>query len=432
MLRWLQENGPMEQSASDLAWQLAQNLTDPRARTCYALVNACDAFRHIGISRPRLEQLVREAERSARIEALPRRAAEEILLIAKSNLNLDQDERLSWLRQADKIVSYASRNERGDWQADTRDRQRISGWVSIVALNHQIAPPGVTQWASDWLRTASLMPSMLYAASFDVLNMVRFGHTGPARRFTRRIVAARNGAPYWGSTDLSLTLRILINLTEAGTIDARSDELQNSHDWVMACLRDSGLGTRPLALGVEYLSLVGIRGASRRDEIEDILINYEQRRCTNCGFPLVEGSPSIFADRRTSEPLRPPSVIQTIHVYGNRPKIGLTGSGSVFEQATNALELEETRRLLQELEQAILRIEAPERERDGFLETVHHVQVELEEPRPRASRLLAAWGAVSTFATLEGAWQGWERVQRISVDLAPRIQSLIEALNQST
>lgn len=124
-------------------------------------------------------------------------------------------------------------------------------------------------------------------------------------------------------------------------------------------------------------------------------------------------------------------LMQTIHVHpGAVANIGQTAAGNISQTAAQQQhqDIAEVRALLAELLEAIREIEASDDEVEGFLEPVEHLDRELKSKRPLVSRLTTGWSAVQGFAAIEGAWQGWDRVQRLSEVLGPKLHDVIQAL----
>lgn len=124
----------------------------------------------------------------------------------------------------------------------------------------------------------------------------------------------------------------------------------------------------------------------------------------------------------------PSSGGMTVNIHGGNVNIGQTVSGDVHQSMSAPSEVAEIHRLLRDVEKALEEIEAPPEERDAFITQVHQIRGEIAQTKPILGRLVNGWGAVSTWATLEGAWQGWDRVQSIAVELAPRLHAFIQLL----
>jgi hypothetical protein len=139
----------------------------------------------------------------------------------------------------------------------------------------------------------------------------------------------------------------------------------------------------------------------------------------------VEADPSLL-----QPPPAPERAIRlpAINIYGGTVNVAQTVSGNVSQSTAVQSEIDGVRQLLAQLESAIRDVQAPEEERENFLEPVEQFSSELGKSRPLISRLARSWGAIQAFAAIEGAWQGWERVQRISMELGPKAHDLIQAL----
>ena len=146
----------------------------------------------------------------------------------------------------------------------------------------------------------------------------------------------------------------------------------------------------------------------------------------------LEADPSLLDAPKPTEPkpVPPPGSGQTINIHNGTVNIAQTFSGDVTQTNAAAVDLAEVRRLLSELTAAIAELDAPEDERASFAAPVDTLRAELHQPKPLAGRMLTAYGAITAFATAESAWQGWERVQRISGVLAPRLHNLIQTVTQ--
>lgn len=152
-------------------------------------------------------------------------------------------------------------------------------------------------------------------------------------------------------------------------------------------------------------------------------------------LPLHQGedftNELLFVHRKVPTPRSPrlPSAsTQTINVHGGTVNIGQTHSGNVSQQIALDQDKAEVRRLLRELEEAIRQLDAPEEERESFLAPVEQLQGELRQEKPLTGRLVPAWGAITAFGSVESAWQGWERVQRIAVEVGPKVGELIQSM----
>ena len=123
---------------------------------------------------------------------------------------------------------------------------------------------------------------------------------------------------------------------------------------------------------------------------------------------------------------------QIIHVHGGTVNIAQTAAGDVTQVINREDGIVDATRLLGDLEVAIRELHAPEDDRDSLIAPVEQLKVEIRQPRPLATRLLVAWSAVQTYATMETSWQGWDRVQRIASELAPKLHALLPALTAAS
>jgi hypothetical protein len=149
----------------------------------------------------------------------------------------------------------------------------------------------------------------------------------------------------------------------------------------------------------------------------------------------LEAQPSLLhlpKPQPSDEPSSASSVLQPITIHGGTVYIAQTGTGDVSPQIGPHKEVAEVRALLADLDAAIRDIEAPEAEIEGFLEPVEQLDAELAKPRPLLSRLTRSWGAIQAMAAIEGAWQNWERVQRIAIELGPKAHDVIQAITRAT
>jgi hypothetical protein len=122
----------------------------------------------------------------------------------------------------------------------------------------------------------------------------------------------------------------------------------------------------------------------------------------------------------------PGTLPQTIiNVHGGTVNLAQTARGDISQTINQAPGIDEVRRLLDQLEEAIRELEAPEEEITGFLEPVEQLQKELRSKRPLTGRLVAGWGAIKTIGAVESAWQGWDRVKSIALAVSPLVQELI-------
>lgn len=125
-------------------------------------------------------------------------------------------------------------------------------------------------------------------------------------------------------------------------------------------------------------------------------------------------------------------MLAPINVYGGTVNIAQTAGGDISQSITVGQDLAEVGRLLSDLEDAIRAMDAPEDERDNFLEPVEELGRELGKSRPLVSRLARSWGAIQAIAAIEGGWQGWDRVQHIAADLGPRVHDLIQSMARAS
>lgn len=146
----------------------------------------------------------------------------------------------------------------------------------------------------------------------------------------------------------------------------------------------------------------------------------------------LEADPSLLDPPPPPKPMAAPpsSGPQTINIHDGTVNIAQTASGDVTQHNAAVANLAAVRQLINDLIGAIGDLDAPEEERESFVAPVETLKAELRQSRPLAGRLLAAYGAVQAFGTVESAWQGWERVQRVSGELAPHLHQLIQAMTQ--
>lgn len=123
---------------------------------------------------------------------------------------------------------------------------------------------------------------------------------------------------------------------------------------------------------------------------------------------------------------RPPSISQTITVHANTVHIAQSGTGDATVSASPPVE--EIGHLLEDLVKTLGNIDAPSAEREDLVSQAEEIAVEVRKPAPIRTRLLRGWSVVNTWASLEGAWQGWDRVQVIASQLAPLLHQWISAL----
>ena len=139
----------------------------------------------------------------------------------------------------------------------------------------------------------------------------------------------------------------------------------------------------------------------------------------------LEADPSLADPPRPIEPTVSPS--QTIVVHGGSVNIGQTARGDVHQTVTPAAELAEVARLLGELRQAIAELDAGDDEKRAFLEPVERLGAEVGKPNPLRAALAMGWTTMTGIATVEGTWQGWDRVQRLAGEVAQHLAPVIQS-----
>ena len=140
----------------------------------------------------------------------------------------------------------------------------------------------------------------------------------------------------------------------------------------------------------------------------------------------LEASPSLFEPPVAPIVQRPQFMAHTVNVYGTIAQVGTAGAANIPEELQN--NVRETVELLAQLRTAIDGLDAPYEEREGLALAVAELQEELQRSRPRFGPLAGGWGAVKTFATIEGVWQGYDRIQHISAEVAPKVEGILHAL----
>jgi len=69
-------------------------------------------------------------------------------------------------------------------------------------------------------------------------------------------------------------------------------------------------------------------------------------------------------------------------------------------------------------------------ERTILAQPLDQLSDEIASPQPHSTRVALAWQALQGFAAIEGAWQGWERVQHLAASAAPLVEQWLRALPQ--
>lgn len=254
-----------EDEAGRYLGELATRFAQSNQRSFYLVVNALPAFRRAGVPREVLTRWIPEMETLARREvAISLGSAEELVVLTKTRLDFDELGRARWLKELKPRVEFQPGGvRRTAWAGGTRHRGRISLWASLVAMNVDLAPPEVRDWASLWTKQANFWASRLYDCSHDVVSAALFGHMERAEKMTERILDRRDpvtGA--WDDGNVTLTLKIATNLLEAGTITR--DGLGVTTRWIDRRLADPGsLDLRQLSWGLEYLCYTGNRPDER-------------------------------------------------------------------------------------------------------------------------------------------------------------------------
>ena len=149
------------------------------------------------------------------------------------------------------------------------------------------------------------------------------------------------------------------------------------------------------------------------------------RSISSGDFETEEQRPDI-AGRRPAE-----SVPQqlTIHVNDHSTvNVGQTVTGNIMQTATVAADLD---RLLDKLLLAIGELQASDDVRSDFNAPVMQLQAEMKQSKLIARRLKIAWAAVNVIATMEGTWQGWDRVQKLVEALAPKMAAVLVQLTST-
>jgi hypothetical protein len=150
---------------------------------------------------------------------------------------------------------------------------------------------------------------------------------------------------------------------------------------------------------------------------------------------LLEDDPSLLdppppPSAPSGTPRAPGIAPQTFHFHGASVNIGQIGSGQIdviTQSGGRPLEIGDLRRLVDDLEQAIRNLDAPEDDRKNLVGPVAELREELGKPKPRLTALMPGWNWVKTIATLDGAWGGWDRVQGIANAALPLLEALLKA-----
>lgn len=146
----------------------------------------------------------------------------------------------------------------------------------------------------------------------------------------------------------------------------------------------------------------------------------------------LEADPKLLDPPKPRKPAAAAASGTTFNISGGNVNIANVGKGDVAQSIGTTTYAAQLCRQLAELEEAIRAVAAPNEERESFIAPIEQLRVELGQPRPLVSRLLAGWGAVSAFGTVESAWQGWERVQKLANAAAPQLEAFIHAAIAAT
>ena len=121
-----------------------------------------------------------------------------------------------------------------------------------------------------------------------------------------------------------------------------------------------------------------------------------------------------------------PFTMGNIVVNGGTVNVGVTQKGAVTQTGGAGISVVELRNLADAFRQAVQAMGASSEEQAEFLAQVTKLEGELNKPAPLQAALLSVWSFMTTVATIEGTWQGWDRVQKIandiSVQMAPWFQ----------
>lgn len=143
----------------------------------------------------------------------------------------------------------------------------------------------------------------------------------------------------------------------------------------------------------------------------------------------LEADPELLEAPRTrpGTPLNLGATLQNVVVHGN-VNIAQVGGGSVTQAGTFIGAPRELIDLLHQLKVAVSNVQAPDEEKAELWSQIDELLKEVQKPKPSRAGLMRVWGAVQVWTTVEGAWQGWDRVKAIAELLAPHIQALITQL----
>jgi hypothetical protein len=108
-----------------------------------------------------------------------------------------------------------------------------------------------------------------------------------------------------------------------------------------------------------------------------------------------------------------------------------TSSGDISQVIVPATDLSQVRVLASELRKAIESLEASAEERNTLGAPIRELESELQKPEPLLAGIMNGLSVVKGIATAEGAWQGWDRAQRIAVELAPHLAALMQSLQKA-